>query len=94
MNEKICVRCKWTCEELHTASVEFKLPVQDGEATGIGQFVVSSEPEGLLSIDIRTNLRGDAVVAGGVYNFHLNQWAADHIERHPDSKTADFRCHG
>jgi hypothetical protein len=94
MSEQIWVRSKWKCEELHAESVEFKIPVQDGEAHGIGQFVVAQNPEGLLSIDIRTTLRGDAVVSDGTYNFHLGQWAADRIERHPDPKMADFRCFG
>ncbi|MBI2949610.1 MAG: hypothetical protein HYY23_18395 [Verrucomicrobia bacterium] len=92
MSEQIWVHSKWKCEELHAESVEFKIPVQDGEAQGVGQFVVSRNPEGLLSIDIRTNLHGDASIADGTYDFHLNQWAADRIERHPDRMKAVFRC--
>ena len=92
MSEQIWVRSTWKCEELHAEIVEFKIPTQEGEVQGIGQFVVARNPEGLLSIDIRTNLRGDASIERGTYNFHLNQWAADHIERHPDPKTANFRC--
>ena len=94
MSEQIWVQSKWKCEDLHAESVEFKIPVSDGEAHGLGQFVVSSNPEGLLCINIRTNLRGDEVVAAGTYDFHLAQWAADRIERHPDPKTAGFRCFG
>ena len=94
MSEQIWVRSKWKYEELHAGSVEFKIPIQEGEVHGIGQFVVTRNPEGLLIIDIRTNLHGDASVADGTYDFHLGQWAADRIERHPQPATADFRCFG
>ena len=74
-------------------SVEFKLPVQGGEAVGLGQFVVSENTEGLLNINIRTLLRGQNLTdQSAMHDFHLNQWAADRIERHPDRATADFRC--
>lgn len=94
MTEQIWVHSKWKCEELHTQSVEFKLQVDGGEAHGLGQFVVSSNAEGWLSIDIRTNLRGDTVIPDGTYDFHLSQQVANCIERHPNRKTADFRCFG
>lgn len=95
MSDKIWVRSKWDLEELNSKSVEFKLPVQGGEAVGLGQFVVAQNAEGLLNINIRTLLRGDNVSEQGtMHDFHLNQWAADRIERHPNRATADFRCVG
>jgi hypothetical protein len=93
MSDKIWVRSKWQREELDAKSVEFKLPVQDGEAVGVGQFVVSQSADGLLSINIRTLLRADNPSDKPMmHDFHLNQWAADRIEKHPDKKSADFRC--
>ncbi|MSU20693.1 MAG: hypothetical protein EXS30_04790 [Pedosphaera sp.] len=94
MSELIWIRSKWKLEDIHSESVEFKLPVQDGEAHGVGQFVASRNPEGLLSIDIRTILRGDNPNERGTFNFHVSQWAADRIERHPNSAVAKFRCFG
>jgi hypothetical protein len=94
MSETIWIRSKWTFDDLNGESVEFKLPLQDGEVHGLGQLVASQGADGLLSIDIRTVLRGDTQTEKGTFNFHLNQWAADRLERHPDKAIADFRCFG
>lgn len=92
MSDKIWITSKWKLEELQAESVEFKLPVQDGEVTGVGQFVVTDNSEGQLSINIRTNLKGEGTRKDGMHDFHLNQWAADRIERHSDRTTATFKC--
>ncbi len=92
MSEKIWIQSKWKLEDLHTESIEFKLPVQDGEVTGVGQLVVVSNPDGLLSINIRTNLKGEGDRKDGMHDFHLNQWAADRIELHPEKEKAMYRC--
>jgi hypothetical protein len=92
MNEKIWVRSKWKKEDLLGHSVEFKLPIEGGEVHGVGQLIVASNPEGYLSINIRTNLHGDVPNEKGVHDFHLNQWAADRLERHSDKNKANFTC--
>lgn len=92
MSEKIWVQSKWKLEDLQAESVEFKLPVQDGEVTGVGQFVVADNPEGQLSINIRTNLKGEGTRNDGMHDFHLNQWAADRIERNSNKASAAFKC--
>ena len=92
MSEKIWVQSKWKLEELQAESVEFKLPVQDGEVTGIGQFVVTDNSEGQLSINIRTNLKGEGDRKDGMHDFHLNQWATDQIERNRGGSEVAFRC--
>lgn len=92
MSDKIWVQTKWKLEDLHTESVQFKLPVQDGEVTGYGQFVVTADSQGMLSIDIRTRLTGEPDRKDGMHDFHLNQWAADQIERNPAGNEVNFRC--
>jgi hypothetical protein len=92
MSDRIWVRSKWKSEDLHSSTIEFRLPIQDGEVEGVGQLIVEDGADGLLSIDIRTVLRGETAAEQGTFNFHVNQWAADQIERHSDPSRAEFSC--
>lgn len=72
-------------------AVEFRLPVQNGIVSDLGEFIVSGNPEGLLSVDIAVThpTRDGADLAQTRY--HLAQTDVDRIERGQDGSKAAFR---
>ncbi len=88
----IWTRSKWKYGDLQDKIVEFELPLKKGVGVrGIGKFLISQNPEGLLFVQIRVDLQGRNWAERIVQDFQLPQAAVDRIEGHPDQSVAQFR---
>jgi len=81
----ILTKSKLTFEELNNKSVEFKIP-----SHGIGTFKVRKNDEGLLAIDIDTDIRGNGWNVRGFTRYNLTQDTVDAIQIHPNQSIARF----
>lgn len=89
-NESTATRTDWKRGELDRKMVEFEIPVKTGTAKGIGQFWVQENPDGLLFIDIVTDMQGRSWAERIQTRFHMPQEAVGRIVRHPKPEIADF----
>lgn len=89
-NESLWIKTDWNYHDLHHKRVEFEIPVEGGTATGIGEFWVRQNADGLFAIDIVTDTQGRSWAERIQTRFHLPQAAEKRIARHPDPKVADF----
>jgi hypothetical protein len=87
-------KSNWTEEQLERKSVEFRIRRETGIASGLGEFLVSENPDGLLSIDICTDTQGRNYAERIQTRFPLAQPDVDRILRHPNPKEAEFQLHG
>ena len=84
------VKSKWKIGELEGKRVEFRIAAAEGGSfVGVGKFLVSENPEGLLRIEVVCD------IATGPYSWAqhrlpLNQYVANKIAPHPDQKAAHF----
>jgi len=60
--EKFWTKSSYSARELNEMSVEFSFPGNPVNHSGIGVFLVSENPEGLLLIDIRTDPKPGVIV--------------------------------
>ena len=84
------VRSQWSREDLDGKTVEFRLPIQNGFAQGIGQFVVRKNPDGMLAVDVETDEQGRHWAERIQIRYHLQQTAVERISRHQDKSRAEF----
>ena len=89
--ETIWVRSKWSPDDLHQKTVEFRIPIRNAIVHGIGEFWVRQNPQGLLSVDVVTDRQGRNWAARIQRSYHVPQSGVDRIERHADSSVAQFR---
>jgi hypothetical protein len=80
----------WTHEELHKASVQFRLVGPVWTVSGIGQFRVGGTDKARLRIDIVVEQPGAHWSQINQTNFHLGQDCVSNIRRHPDQEKAKF----
>jgi len=81
---------KWRADVLDGKLVQFRITYADGEAEGIGSFIVRGNGVERMGIDI--------MVIHPQQHFdtyyHLTNTLAEAIEVHPDPSVAQFRCVG
>jgi len=89
--ETLWISSKWTKDDLHGKSVEFRIPLRGGTVHGVGEFWVRRNPRGLLAIDVVTDEPGRNWAQRMLRSYKVPQAGADRIKRHPDSTVANFR---
>ena len=84
------VKSQWKRADLEGKQVEFSL-LRDGVIhSGIGDFWVLENPEGLLAVDVHVDMPGSHSGNRQQVLHHLSQNGADRIRKHPDTSVADF----
>mgnify|MGYP001600516842 CR=1 FL=1 len=87
----IWTKSKWTLAELERKTVEFRIRREAGTASGLGEFLVNQNPDGLLAIDIATDEPGRNFGERIQTRFPLPQSDVDRIRRHPTPTVAEFQ---
>jgi hypothetical protein len=78
-------KSKWTHADLNDQDVEFEFPLKDGRwIAGLGKFLVSENPQGLLDVQIRVVVEGDYWPQRRIYDFQLASTVVDCIDRKPE----------
>ena len=86
----VWIKSKWTKADLDHKSVEFRFPIDPGIATGVGEFWVRENPEGLLSIEIVTDTQGKDWTKRIQNRFQIPQAGGDAIATHENPAVAQF----
>jgi hypothetical protein len=84
-------KSKSALPDLDRKTVEFRIPTQRGVVHAVGEFWVRQNPEGLLAVDLVTDVQGQDWAQRIQTRYSLPQEAVDRIERHPTPSVADFR---
>jgi hypothetical protein len=88
--EPIWPHSKWTLDDLEHKTVQFKIPVKDGLAEGVGVFVIAPNSEGLPSVQIEADIQGRYLGERLQRRFPLSHEAVDQILLHLDQSVAVF----
>ncbi|HVR35726.1 MAG TPA: hypothetical protein VMS21_07730 [Methylomirabilota bacterium] len=81
----------WQPEELQDKSVEFWIPTAEGTAHGIGTLWARRNSEGLLAVEVVTDVVDQHPHEGIHTRYYIPQIGVDSLERHPDPSVAAFR---
>jgi len=89
----IWTKSKWTKNDLDGQTVEFDLVEKKRGygVHGIGEFVVSKNPAGLLFVQIELILMGRNQWERVQVRYYLPQLYVDRIRKHPDQRVAAFQ---
>jgi hypothetical protein len=77
--ETIWVKSKWKKDEIDHKRVEFRIPARGGIAHGLAEFWVRQNPDGLVAIDVVTDVQGRNWAERFQTRYHLPQAAVDRI---------------
>src|SRR6266436_5144842 len=88
----IWTKSKWKKSDLEGKSVEFDLvdSARGVGVRGVGEFVVSQKPSGLLFVQIELILQGRNWAERIQVRYYLPQVYVDRIRQHPDQTVAAF----
>lgn len=89
--DSIWTKSNWTKEQLDRKAVEFRVQTERGIEHGIGELWVRQNPDGLLAIEVVTDVPGRDWAERIQTKYFPTQAGVLRIERHPDQTVAAFR---
>lgn len=89
--ETIWSKSKWTKADLDHQKVEFRVRTDRGIETGVGEFWVRQNPQGLLAIEIVVETQGRDWAERVQTRYYPKETGVARIVQHPDPKIAAFR---
>jgi hypothetical protein len=87
----IWTKSHWKKEELDGKLVAFRFPVKGGWVEGIGEFLISRNPKGLLFVQIVVTRQGRNWAERIQTLYQIPQTGVDRIVQHPNQEIAAFR---
>ena len=90
-NDTIWTTSKFNREELDKQTIEFAMRRGDVIIEGVAEIWVRENPDGLLAVDIVTDVQGKHWAERIQTRYHLPQVYVDRIAKHPDPSIARYQ---
>jgi len=87
----IWTKSKWTATDLDQKTIEFRIPFAGGIAEQIRELSANDSPDGLVAIQILTEVRGEHWAKRIRTIYSLSQETVDRIAQHPNQSVAQFQ---